>query len=418
MKLTNKFVELLEYKGHQTASGSWSAHYEWDSLPGFGVRVLPSGLRTFVLKYRNAHGKQRYHRIGRFPEVSASAARKEAEQLRAIISSGGDPQADRQSRRQVFTFGDLGAEYISKYSKSRKKTWRTDERRLERHIYPRWRNLPVPELTKPMVAKMHREIADGVNLDSKGGEVEANRVVQLVRAIISWALDRELIPPMKNPAAKIEPFQEASRRRWVRPFEMRWLLAALEEQDDPFSSGVVRLILRTGVRKSEAFGLRWSDVDFAGRELTFRDTKNGTDHTLPMTADVELLLENIPRVEGNPFVFPGRVDGQPLTRIKKSWNTTRSRAGELAREAEHEEVDLSDVTLHDLRRTVGAWLASAGNSELLIARVLNHKVESVTGIYARLDDLAVRKALEQFESALHASREPTKIIPFERFQSS
>lgn len=419
MRLTNKILEELEYEGRQTAKGWWTAHYVWDDLPGFGVRVTPNGHKTFVLKYRNAYGKQRFHKIGAFPDLSASTARKEAEQLRELVRQGGDPKEQAAERKLTFTVRELGEEWLAKHARPNRKSWETDESRLERHVNSRWGKLAAPEVTKAKVATMHREISAGENMDSRGGHVEANRALQLVHTVYAWALDEGLLPAgTENPAKGIRKFPEGSRKRWVKPHEMPWLLDALDKHEDPFVREAFWLILHTGARKREALNLQWRDVDVTGREVTFRETKNGNDHTIPLPASMLNRLAELPRVEGNPHVFVGYVEGQQLTDVRRSWKSIRANAAELAREAEPDpiEIDLSDVTIHDLRRTVGAWLATAGYSELLIGRILNHTAQSVTGIYARLGDDAMRDALESHARRLQACREPDdgKVVQLRR----
>lgn len=418
MKLTDDFLKKLEYSGRKTAKGWWTAHYEWDELSGFGVRVTPAGAKTFVLKYRNAYGKQRFHKIGTYPEVSVRDARKEAVKLKAGLQRGEDPRAMADELLRTFTVGELGAEWLAKHAKPNRKSWETDEGRLERHIYPRWGKLSAPEVSKAMVATMHREIADGVGL-KRGGKVEANRTMQLVRTIYSWALKHDLLPEgTKNPAKGLKKFDEKSRKRWVLRHEMPWLLAALDKVEDPFVRVAFHFILHTGARKMEALELRWADVDMTAKTATFRDTKNGADHTIPLSTPILERLQEVPRVAGNPHVFVGYVEGANLTDVRRSWKTIRATAAELAAKAEPNpiEIDISDVTIHDLRRTVGAWLANSGYSELLIGRVLNHTSQSVTGIYARLDDEAVRAALEMYAQQLIAATKPEgdNIVPLRR----
>ena len=422
MRLTNEIVAALEYEGEQAASGGWKACYVWDDVPGFGVRVYPSGHKTYVLKYRNAYGKQRFHKIGVFPGLAASAARKEAERLREFVRQGGDPRDEAEQLKGTFTVRELGEEWLAKHARPNRKSWETDQSRLERHVFSRWGKLAAPEVTRAKAAQMHREIAAGVNTfrrdgsKSPGGEAEANRALQLLHCVYAWALDERLLPPgTENPAKGIRKFSETSRKRWIRMHEMPWLLEALDELEDPFIRTAFVLILHTGARKREALDLQWRDVDTAAREVTFRETKNGSDHTIPLPGYVLERLEELPRIAGNPHVFVGRVDGQPLTEVRKSWDSVCRRAAELAAAAKPEpiEIDLSDVTIHDLRRTVGAWLATAGYSELLIGRILNHTAQSVTGIYARLGDDAVRDALEAHARRLQAIRQPDdgKVVP-------
>jgi len=143
--------------------------------------------------------------------------------------------------------------------------------------------------------------------------------------------------------------------------------------------------LLTGLRKSELLNSRCADVDWNHEELTIQDTKNGRPHHLPLSSAALALLRQLPRQEGNPFVFPGREDGKNLVNIDKAWRRIRTEAG------------VPDVRLHDLRRTVGSWLAQSGNSLHLIGRVLNHRTASTTQVYARFGNDQVRDALESLD---------------------
>jgi len=116
-------------------------------------------------------------------------------------------------------------------------------------------------------------------------------------------------------------------------------------------------------------------------------TKNGQPHEVPLSAPAAALLDGLPRQEGNPYIFPGRKEETHLESIRGPWDRVRVAAG------------VADARLHDLRRTVGSWLAQSGNSLHLIGRVLNHANQSTTAIYARFAQDHVRDALDQ-----HAAR--------------
>ena len=153
-------------------------------------------------------------------------------------------------------------------------------------------------------------------------------------------------------------------------------------------TGLVRaalwLYLLTGVRKTELLKARWEDIDLVRCELRLPETKAGRIHYVPLSPPAVALLERMPREEGNPYLLPStKVPGHHLVNIEKPWRRVRKAAG------------VEDVRLHDLRRTVGSWLAQAGNSLPLIGRVLGHTNASTTQIYARLGDDPARKALEK-----------------------
>ena len=110
--------------------------------------------------------------------------------------------------------------------------------------------------------------------------------------------------------------------------------------------------------------------------------KAGRPNLLPVPHALAVLLRSLPRVKGNPYVFPGKNGLGHLHDMKRAWDRTRVKAG------------IRDVRFHDLRRTVGSWLVGSGESLQLIGKVLNHRDVSTMAIYARLDLSPVRQALE------------------------
>lgn len=161
------------------------------------------------------------------------------------------------------------------------------------------------------------------------------------------------------------------------------LMAAIDAEANPYVRAALKLYLLTGLRRSELLGLRWQDVDLMRREIRLSDTKAGRAHRVPLSAPAVEILNGLPRMLRNEYVFPGSVPGRPLVNIAKSWRRVRKAAG------------LEDVRLHDLRRTVGSWMAASGASLPLIGKVVNHSNASTTPIYARLAEDVTREALER-----------------------
>jgi integrase len=197
-----------------------------------------------------------------------------------------------------------------------------------------------------------------------------------------------------NPARDIDHFKEAKRDRWVTPEELPRLAQAINEEPNESARFALWLYLLTGARKSELLAARWENVSFERAELRLPETKAGRIHYIPLSSPALALLQQIPRESGNPYVLPGRgprgataeekaKNPAHLVNIDKPWQRVRKAAG------------VEDVRLHDLRRTVGSWLAQAGNSLHLIGRVLNHSNASTTAVYARFAEDNVRAALEQ-----------------------
>jgi integrase len=190
-----------------------------------------------------------------------------------------------------------------------------------------------------------------------------------------------------NPARGVDKFKEQKRDRWVKPEELPRLAAAIGQDPNLYARAALWLYLLTGVRKTELLTTRWADVDLARGELRLPETKAGRTHYVPLSPPAVALLRALPREAGNPYLLPGLKPGSHLVNIEKPWRRVRKVAG------------VEDVRLHDLRRTVGSWLAQAGSSLPLIGRVLNHTDPKTTAIYARLGDDPARRALAE-----HAER--------------
>lgn len=384
-KLTKSLIDRTDYEGHsyETKNGTrWKRHVVWDDLiPGFGVRVSHTGRKSFILKYRNEAGKTRQMTLGRFGVLTLKQARDAAREKLVEVAQGEDPLKRRQEKRDAETVSDLADAYVEKYARARKKTWKRDRRRLERHIKPRWGSRKAASITHRDVDELHRHI--GID---KGHRVEANRTLALVQKMFNWARSNGYVSrTTPNPAGDVDKFPEKSRDRWVTPEEMPRLLDAIDAEDSPYVRAAYWLLILTGTRKSELKAMRWRDVDLERAELYIPDSKTNTSRTIPLSTPAVGLLEHLPQVTGNPFVLIGRLEGQGLVNLKDPWDRVRERC------------DLKDVRMHDLRRTAASWIAQLGYSEFVIRRFLGHSTKGVTGVYARMGSAeAIRRAVEDY----------------------
>lgn len=372
MRLTKKVIDALAYQGVKN-----ERFVVWDGdPPGFGVRVFPSGAKSFVLSYRAA-GRKRLLTVGSYGALTLDQARAAARAaLSKVETEGADPLAIREQERQGETVRDLCAAYMEQHGDA-KKSGSEDRRRIERHILPAWAGLKAKAIKRADVASLHAKIG-------KSAPYEANRTVALLSKMFELARRWGFVPEgHPNPARDIDRFKEAKRDRWVTPEELPRLAQAIDQEPNETARFALWLYLLTGARKSELLKAEWANIDWARGELKLPDTKAGRVHYIPLSAPALALLRDMPRIEGNPYILPGKVPGAHLVNISKPWGRVRAAAG------------VEDVRLHDLRRTVGSWLAQAGNSLHLIGRVLNHSNQSTTAVYARFGEDSVRAALEQ-----------------------
>lgn len=359
----------FENKGN-TKDIRWS-----NKLKGFGVRLYPSGNKSFVLSYR-VNNRKRLMVLGDFGTLTVTQAEDRARKELSKVIDNIDPMENRDLIRKGGTFAQLAHDYLERYAKQRKKTWRQDQSRINKHLLPKFGSLPALSITHNDLAKFHSKIG-------KTRPYEANRLIELLSIMFKKGMVWGMLPDdFKNPTQNIEAFRELKRERWVTPEELPKLAESIDQEGCPYVRSAIWLYLLTGLRKNELLSAKWEYVDWDRKELNLPETKNDKPLHLPLSSEAITLLKGIPRLENNPYILVGNKEGQHLININKPWGRIRARAG------------VDDVRLHDLRRTVGSWLAQSGNSLHLIGRVLNHSNSATTEVYARFAQDHVREALE------------------------
>lgn len=350
----------------------------WDNaVPGFGCRVFESGVKSFILDYRDSNGRKKRLTLGRYGTLTTEEARKRARQSLNKVSAGANPVEERKAKRSELTVKEMGALYIEKHAKPHKKSWRDDERRLTAKIYPALGNRPLTTIKRADILKLHTSVG-------QTAPYEANRVAALLAKLWNVAEETGAVPEgTPNPARKLKKFYEESRERWVTEEEMPRLMKAIAKEPDDWSRTYFVLLLLLGTRKQELLSARWDQVDFKRAELRISENKASRVHVLPLCKEALSLLKALPRHLGNPHIFPSPVEPmKPLRDVKNQWLRIQKAA------------ELEDVSIHDLRRTTGSWLATHGVSLITISRILNHAPQGVTSVYARLADESLRTALE------------------------
>ena len=173
IKLTKRAIDSLTY------CGGWDVR--WDSeVTGFGVRLYPSGKKSYILSYR-IDGRKKLIVLGSANTITVDEARNMAKvNLAALISKNEDPAEAKKHNKKGDSFGDFCKIYMERHAKKHKKTWQEDQRKLNRHILPLWRNMKIHSITK----------SDVVNLHSKIGThtpYEANRTIRLISSLFELA---------------------------------------------------------------------------------------------------------------------------------------------------------------------------------------------------------------------------------------
>jgi integrase len=242
------------------------------------------------------------------------------------------------------------------------RSWRSIESRIRCHIIPKLGNKPVGEVTRADVV----EFLDRLER-CEGLRHQVNRCRETLRAIFAYAIERELVA-VNHIVGVSKRKVETPRDRTLTADELTALWMAIEKLPE-LPRAYFRVVLFTGARRNEVRGMAWSELDLeAGLwRLPGDRTKNGRPFELPLSAPVLETLRTLPRIGPMVFAFDGK---RPMT-VHQLVERVRRNAG------------LSNVRLHDLRRTLRTGLAELGISFEVAERVLNHAMPGLQAVYNR-----------------------------------
>jgi integrase len=368
-RLTKRLVETIEV--------ATAPVYAWDDqLAGFGVKVLPSGRRKYVCKYRlggGRGGRDRWYLIGAHGQITCDQAREMAMQILSAVARGQDPQSDRLAAREAPTLSDLWNRYSTEHLPRKKASSGIDDNQKARdHLLPRLGRRKVAEITRADVHDLHRELA--------GRPYQANRVLALLSKMLNLAEAWGYRPDGSNPCRHIEKYKEQARQRYLSNDELRRLGVALDEFEAKTEHGVyaaaaIKLLLLTGARVNEVLKARWDWVDWDRSSIILPDSKTGPK-PLFLSHPALVVLRDLsarPEAATSAFIIKGRLPGRPLVNLAKPWKRLCQAA------------DLDGVRIHDLRHTAASIGVGHGLSLPIIGRLLGHSQPQTTNRYAHVD---------------------------------
>lgn len=381
-KLTKRSVEQLAVKDKD--------YIVFDSdLPGFGVRVMPSGKRFFLIQYRRL-GRTRRVMLGQFGPITAERARRDAtHMLGNVRGANGDPAALRDQERQSSSVQELGERFLKEHVAIRCKPRTQGEykRAVELFINPFFGTQRARSVAPADVAELH-----GAHSSIP---YQANRTLGVLSKMMSLAETWGIRDKHTNPCEDIERYPERKRERFLSAKEIQRLGGVLRQvesdgTESPYAVAAFRLLLLTGCRLSEIQTLEWTHVNLDENELNLPDSKTGAK-TVHFGQAVYDLLTKLPRVEGNPYVIVGKVAGSHLTDLQKPWRRIRSAAG------------LEGVRIHDLRHTFASGGLLVGEGLPMIGKLLGHTQIQTTARYAHLADDPIKAAATRISGRLAAA---------------
>jgi integrase len=406
-RITKRTVDALQ--------SNCSEFTVWDdSVSGFGVRVRPTGAKSYVVVYRAGAGRGspvRRYTIAAVGKITPDLARARAKAVLGAVVHGHDPARQRTAERGTPTVAELADQFMTDHVRAKRKAGTAEfyQDILHRIVKPAVGTTKADKLTRLQIGKLHSSLSET--------PFQANRVLAVVGSMYAFAGRAGIVPEGTNPARGIDKFKESRRERFLTGGELERLGGAIREAEtigipwrvddtkpttkhvpkgarvtkiSPYAAAALRLLLFTGCRLREILHLRWQHVDMERGCLFLPDSKSGRK-TVILNAPALAVLNTLERV--GSYVVPGDDPEQPRHDLKRPWDAVTKRAG------------LVGVRLHDLRHTYASFGAGGGLGLPIIGRLLGHAQAATTARYAHLDNDPLRCASEAIAGRIAAALE-------------
>jgi len=398
----------------------------WDAaIPGFGARRQKSTAVSFVLMYRTREGRQRRYTIGRHGAPwTPDSAREEALRLLGEVAKGADPAGDKREAREAITVAELCDRYLADAEAGRLLTRRgnskkastltIDRGRIERHVKPLLGRVAVSAIERRDIERFMYAVAEGKTAGRtktrprglarvRGGKGTATRAVGLLGGIFTYAVRQGL--RSNNPVHGVVRFADGRRDRRLSDNEYGALGDALRRAEAvgiwPPAIAVTRFLALTGWRKSEALGLRWTEIDLARRTVTLADSKTGRS-IRPLSHAACDVLRSTHDFGGGELIFAATRGSGMMTGFPSLWARIVKLGGLPA-----------DITPHVARHSFASLAGDLGYSEPTIAALVGHKGHSITSRYVHAADavlLAAADAVANKTAELMGDARPDGIV--------
>lgn len=385
----------------------------WDSaVTGFGVRVRPTGAKSYVVVYRAGAGRGapvRRYTVAAVGKLTVERARARAKAILGAVAHGHDPASQKGVERGAPTVAELADRFMADHVRAKSKPGTAEFYRdiLDRIVKPALGTTKADKLTRLQLGKLHSSLSKT--------RFQANRMLAVVGSMYAFAGRAGLLPEGTSPARGIDKFKESRRERFLTVEELERLGDAIREAETggipwavdetkatakhvakedrftriaPTAAAALRLLLFTGCRLREILHLRWEHVDFERGCLFLPDSKSGRK-TVILNAPALAVLSSLERV--GAYVVPGDDLEKPRRDLKRPWRAVTKRA------------KLVGVRLHDLRHTYASFGAGIGLGLPIIGGLLGHAQATTTSRYAHLDNDPLRRASETIASRIAAA---------------
>ena len=357
------------------------------AIPGFLLKVTPTGRKVFMVAYVANNGQRRKPAIGRFGEITVEQARDIARDWLADVRKGKDPSAEKSAARRAPILTELFERFIADYSEPRNKPSTVEANRGYGKLYiiPHLGQIKVADVTRADISSLMKKMART--------PTNANRVLSAVRKMFNMAEVWGMRSDGSNPCRHVPKFPERGKTRLITDAELKRLYAYLNKAETeglahPFILLAVRLQFEFAARMSEILKLEWTWVDLYNRRVAWPDSKTG-GMSKPMSAEAVRLLEAAPRLEKSPYVCPSVFDpNRPMSKhtYYKGWRRILGRAG------------LPHIGTHGIRHRSATDIANSGIPVKVGMALTAHKTVTMFMRYVHTEDDPVRAAADAVAS--------------------
>lgn len=375
MKFTDRSIQSLKTKA--------SRYVVWeDNGNGFGLRISPKGRKSFIYMYRFL-GTARMMTMGDYPKMQLSEANLVHSRAADDLKHGKDPGANivvaRIAERDAETVQELAEEYIEKWAKPRKRTWKKDDLILKKDILPQWGKRKAKDITRRDVVLMLDRIL------KREAPIQANRTLAAIRKMFNFGISRDIVDI--NPCTAIKsPSPENQRDRVLSEAEIKSFWEKLDGTDmHKNTRNAYKLMLLTGQRIGEVLSSRWQDMDLDNGwwVIPAEKAKNKLQHRVPLSPMAMDVIKDIKqyapknddkeKAAASDYLFPSPRKGQHIDVTATAHALKRNQA----------KIGIATFKPHDLRRTAASHMTGMGISRLVVSKILNHVESHITAVYDR-----------------------------------
>lgn len=357
-------------------------HIQDAEIPGFSLKVEPTGTKVFVLDYRSGGGGRRAPKrrikIGKYGVFTVEQARNKAKEYLASIVLGADPASARDQQRGKNLFQNVVARYLAEYVPHHNKpsTVRGKKHVLNGAVMPHFRNMYIEDITRRDIQEWHGKLHKT--------PINANRGLAFISHLMTVCEDWEIRAPNSNPCLGIKRYRENKRERYLNESELRRLIATINKCEEDGSEErnmmiLFRLLIYTGARQGELLTAKWDYVDLEANTLNLPDSKTGKKK-INLCPEAVAEIKKLERLVGNPYLFPAYFVnakdrlGQHRSPPNAIWHRVIDKA------------EIKDFRKHDLRHAFASFAIMAGLTLEEIGQLLGHLTPQTTKRYAHLVD--------------------------------